>query len=792
MSSSKRKDGLVVTNGTATPLTSGMHPYWDAHWKNVVLQYLSASHPNVKVEYKEGGDGFSAVFRKDDRSGRELCGSSRSLESPKTTIPEIEVDRLVDDLDKLHQEAEKDSNTEGARQFARDYRVPDPRQMRSAWRISRGPFKKLLVLWGYHPKGAANDVVLPLTPTSKGWDDAKRRVDLKEALRNAGRIGKSRFDWGWIFSCVLSGLLLLLLLLLIVYGLMQANGCRNGGNGPGPTPERPTNVPPIVVGHPSQKCKKCGEDAKACKCQKPGDTPKTEKNTPENPDGSAGSGGDGGSCEGTGGDHNSDGNGGASEGADGSAGSGGVGDSCEGADGGPDSGGNGGPREGAGRDSDSDGSGGGTGGGACPENGSNDKMPDVVVPRFSIRLESNGDNGDGTYDPTFSLISQKNLPSEAKVLWKLDEKEVTDETAQHTSFRPHFTNRSKHVIVAGIEITNKDTQWTPIFTWSPDAPDTGKSGADVRRFIEQIGERNDNVGTYYLFDVGSDPQDGKVSVLSWSVRKVEPKTSQRDIQPVHEGGNTNVLQIHSKAIAGNAKLEISAKILIKDKGEREIKAKRTFVLYSSDTTDSVTSEESRLLQDAGKGVVPSVYLVVTPKGSGTAFAVGKKYLVTNRHVVEGCKKVSLYAARSDKKLNGVVEKIDVKSDLALIKLRDKSDMTALALAEKVSPRQIASCVGYSVPALNAEKLPSGGYEPTIATGVLNGYNPWAETAYSDLKAFHGNSGSPVVNEEGKVVGVIFAGTWNQTKDGEIKEETHRSCIVTLQMLKRFLGENGIR
>ena len=240
MSSSKRTDGIVVTSKTATPLNSGMHPYWDAHWKNVVLQYLSASHPNVKVEYKKGDDEFSAVFRKDDRSGRELCGTSRSLENPKTTIPEIEVDRLVADLDKLHHEAEKDSNTEGARQFARDYRVPDPRQMCSAWRISRGPLKKLLVLWGYHPKGAANDVVLPLTPTSKGWDDAKRRVDLKEALREAGRIGKSRLDWGWILSRVLFGLLLLLLLLIPACIFMQAKGCRNEGR---PIPGGATNPP---------------------------------------------------------------------------------------------------------------------------------------------------------------------------------------------------------------------------------------------------------------------------------------------------------------------------------------------------------------------------------------------------------------------------------------------------------------------------------------------------------------------------------------------------------------------
>ena len=59
------------------------------------------------------------------------------------------------------------------------------------------------MLWGYHDKGMANSVVLPLTPTSKGWTDVERRVDLKERLREAGRIRKFRFDWGWMSFYVL-------------------------------------------------------------------------------------------------------------------------------------------------------------------------------------------------------------------------------------------------------------------------------------------------------------------------------------------------------------------------------------------------------------------------------------------------------------------------------------------------------------------------------------------------------------------------------------------------------------
>ena len=54
---------------------------------------------------------------------------------------------------------------------------------------------------------------------------------MKEALREAGRIGQSRLDWGWIISRVFFGLLILLAAALLAYGVSQMNGCgANGGS----------------------------------------------------------------------------------------------------------------------------------------------------------------------------------------------------------------------------------------------------------------------------------------------------------------------------------------------------------------------------------------------------------------------------------------------------------------------------------------------------------------------------------------------------------------------------------
>ena len=827
----RKKDGIVVTNASATPLQSGMHSYWEAHWKNLVLSHLSDSHPNVEVEYDKQNNGFRAVFRKDDRSGREMCGTSRSLENSKVTIPEPEIDSLVAALDSLHKEAENADNTDGARWFAREYRVPDPRQMRSAWRVGRsGRFKKLLLLWGYHPSGAVSDVILPLTPTSKDWEDAKRRVDLKEVLREAGRIGKSSLDWGWIISRSLFGLLLLALIALLAYGI----GCdaisdkfqgypnsgrsidRKGLSGIGSTEsgDHQTTRPPSEhsgqaesqPNHPRQQNAARQEKSQSDDVQTPEDDSQGAKSrlgdeqpeddsqpekkelddvqssvasqqdnvqTPE--DDSQG-------AKSRLGDEQSedDSQPEKTELDDVQSSTASQQDNVQT----PDD-----PQQKKTESDDVRPTDDSQQANSQQDDKSNlNETPPVIIPDFIIRLEDKGDNGDGSFSPSFGLVAQYNLPENSVVQWTLDGEEVTDSTAQHMSYKPHFPDDSPHEIVANIRIANSPVQKTPPFVWNPNA---GSSGEYVRRFIEQIGVREDSFGTFFRFDVGSDPQDGKVSVRSWHVEKVEP--SKRILEWMPGDCNTNVIQIHSKDIAGNAKIEITAKILVDGKGEQEVRGKRIFGVSSGDTSDSISSTEAQQLLDVGKGIVPSVYLVVTPTGTGTAFSVSKRELITNRHVVEGAYgRVKLYASRSTKPLQGRVNEIDEKSDLALIEILDNVEMTGLALAEAVSPHQAVSCVGFSVPALNAEKLPNGGCEPTISSGILDGYNPWAETAFSDLKSFHGNSGSPVVNEQGKVVGVVFAGTGDLAKNNEIDEQSHRSCLVTLRMLKGFLESNGVQ
>lgn len=784
----KKQDGLAVTNETATPLHSGMHSYWDAHWKGIVLEFLSDSHPNVKVDYDKRGGGFCALFRKDDRSGREMCGPSRDLTNPKTMVPESEIDALIDSLDRFHKEAENAGNPEGARQFVREYRVPDPRQMRSAWRVGRsGRFKKLLLLWGYyHPNGVTTDVVLPLTPTSSSWDDAKHRVDLKAALLESRRIGKARTDWGWVVSRTLLGLMLLLLLALIGYGIyswtpgdgQSTNGgdditSDDGGTTTGSGPTSGSNI-------------ESGADGIS---------------TGAGPTGSGGMGAGGdvtatgsGPAGGSNMEPGADDTGSMTGGEDKNTGSGEFNGhdpdaECEKAD--VNENGEAEIREE--NDSECDakshnGIGATNAEQPTSTDGDPDRIPDVFVPDVWVVLKDTGSNEDGSFDPTFSIGSQKGLPDGTTIQWFLDERQEMVGMDCH----PHFDDASPHTVSADVSWVEGDqtvNATTPEFPWNPDPNIPEES---IRRFVMQIGEREDEIGTYFIFGIGSDPEDGKASVKSWSVKKIEPR--KREIgATTNELGN---LLVHSREIAGRATLEISARIAVEGKDGREIKATRRFEINSGDTTKSLPQEEQRIMQEAGNGLVPSVYLIFAGSGSGTAFAVSKRMLVTNRHVVGEVGvggNVDLFAARSDKKLSGKVKAISADADLALVEMRNGPELTAAALADSVDRfGQSAVCVGFGVNALKAETVPQGGFEPSVSSGILENYRPWSDTAYSDLKAFHGNSGSPVANEKGEVIGVLFAGTWTREKNREIDENTHRACIVTLKSLKGFLETNGIR
>ena len=145
----------------------------------------------------------------------------------------------------------------------------------------------------------------------------------------------------------------------------------------------------------------------------------------------------------------------------------------------------------------------------------------------------------------------------------------------------------------------------------------------------------------------------------------------------------------------------------------------------------------------------SVLTVDTPYGGGSGWIAWKQgdatYVITAAHVVEGFDQVKL--RRKNLSWNGRVVKTDKTNDLALIKV-----------LKPVGPALWQSPLTTITPVAGDQVIIVGspyGLEGTVTTGIISRitYN----RIQTDAAANPGNSGGPVVNQEGLVVGILVAG-----------------------------------
>lgn len=170
----------------------------------------------------------------------------------------------------------------------------------------------------------------------------------------------------------------------------------------------------------------------------------------------------------------------------------------------------------------------------------------------------------------------------------------------------------------------------------------------------------------------------------------------------------------------------------------------------SDAKNNSAGEHSELSAEAiAKQSDPAIVRVEGEKAWGTGFFVTETGVVaTNRHVIEGQSRV--YAVtRSYRKLAAKVVYIDPDKDLALLKV-DGSGFPHLALAALGEVQR-----GESVVAIGD---PGGGMPDTITRGIVSGIGAykmagngtWIQT---DATINPGNSGGPLLDMEGRVVGL---------------------------------------
>ncbi|MEE4354396.1 MAG: DegQ family serine endoprotease [Desulfatiglans sp.] len=138
---------------------------------------------------------------------------------------------------------------------------------------------------------------------------------------------------------------------------------------------------------------------------------------------------------------------------------------------------------------------------------------------------------------------------------------------------------------------------------------------------------------------------------------------------------------------------------------------------------------------------------------GSGFIIDREgYIVTNNHVIEGADKIRVKLS-DGKEFDAEIIGRDPKTDLALIRIEPSSDLIPLPMGDSENLR-----VGTWVMAIGSPF----GLEQTVTAGIVSalgrtiGAGPYDDFIQTDASINPGNSGGPLINLEGKVVGINTA------------------------------------
>lgn len=145
--------------------------------------------------------------------------------------------------------------------------------------------------------------------------------------------------------------------------------------------------------------------------------------------------------------------------------------------------------------------------------------------------------------------------------------------------------------------------------------------------------------------------------------------------------------------------------------------------------------------------------------TGSGFAIADGFVVTNYHVVNGAKSINIKGVNgdNDETYKGYVVATDREHDLAILRIVDKNFKGFDA---------IPYCIGKTVPevgddvfVLGYPKTNTMGQEVKLTNGIISaesGFKGDASMYQISAPVQPGNSGGPLFDNEGNVIGIICA------------------------------------
>ena len=143
-------------------------------------------------------------------------------------------------------------------------------------------------------------------------------------------------------------------------------------------------------------------------------------------------------------------------------------------------------------------------------------------------------------------------------------------------------------------------------------------------------------------------------------------------------------------------------------------------------------------------------------GWGSGFIVGKgKYVITNYHVINGAKKIAVRNGLG-KIRNAKVVDFSEKFDLAILEL-DKNYHHTISLKDKTFKNPMP---GDDVVTIGFPGIGETAWQPTITQGIVSKVftddDPYPGTFMTTISINGGNSGGPIFDLNGNLLGVAYA------------------------------------
>jgi S1-C subfamily serine protease len=170
--------------------------------------------------------------------------------------------------------------------------------------------------------------------------------------------------------------------------------------------------------------------------------------------------------------------------------------------------------------------------------------------------------------------------------------------------------------------------------------------------------------------------------------------------------------------------------------------------------------------------------------TGTAWPISSRYVVTNSHVVSEGSKVTLVSSQGQEIPASAIFR-DETNDIVILEVKDPCALPpALPLA------QSQARLGASVFTIGFPRVDFMGRAPKLSIGVISGesgLHDEAETFQTTVPIQPGNSGGPLLNMKGEVVGVVKSMLGiRDTANGSLYMLQTTSCALKIKSVQELL------